>query len=375
MSIQRQEEWNKAKNILCIRLDNLGDVLMTTPAIRALKECIPGRKITLLASGAGSSIAKHIPEIDNTIIFDTPWEKNIETSSVDSINKIVEKIKYENFDGAVIFNVYSQNPLPAAMLCFMAGIPKVAGYCRENPYKLITDWLPDQEPLYDIKHEVIRQLELVKMLGAFSSNENMSLTVSGEVLVMIRKKIENIGIDLSQKSVIIHPGVSEPKRQYPVSCFAEAAKRIIKELGYQVILTGVESERMLTDEITAEAGENVYNLAGLLSMEELIGLVSYSALLISNNTGPAHIAAAVGTPVIVLYALTNPQHAPWNVNHRVLPFDIPEKMKSKNTIISFANEKTFTCSPDMVSPDQIICAAKELIADPGKSERTKVLYL
>jgi lipopolysaccharide heptosyltransferase II len=372
--MQKRTDWGNVKNILCIRPDNLGDVLMTAPAIRALKECVQDRKITLLTSSAGSSIVKHISEIDDMILFDTPWEKNQSVSSVDSINLVVQKIKQLNFDGAVIFNVYSQNPLPAAMLCFMAGIPKVAGYCRENPYKLLTDWFPDPEPLYDIRHEVTRQLDLVKMLGATCDSENIELSISDTSLKNCKIKMENMGIDLLKKSIIIHPGVSEPKRQYPIGFFAEAAKKIVEELDYQVILTGVESEKILAEQIISEAGENVFSLAGLLNIEELIGLIRSVSLLISNNTGPVHIASALVTPVVVLYALTNPQHAPWNVNHRVLPFDIPDKMKSNNTIISFANQKTFTSSPDMVSPCQIVQAVKELISDVEKNDKTQVLY-
>jgi lipopolysaccharide heptosyltransferase II len=373
--MQRQAEWSKFKNILCIRLDNLGDILMTTPAIRALKECVKGRKITLLASTAGALIAKHIPDIDDVIVFDTPWEKNTEGLSGNLLNGIVEKIKERNFDAAVLFTVYSQNPLPAAMLCFMAEIPRVAGYCRENPYKLITDWLPDKEPLYEIKHEVNRQLDLVNMLGASAESDCMSLKVTEGSIKNIYRKLEVMGVDIKKKSVIIHPGVSEPKRQFPVTSFAEAAKKIINELDYQVILTGVKSEKELADHIAGKAGRHAFSLAGLLNVEELIALIKSSLMVIANNTGPVHIASAVGTPVVVLYALTNPQHAPWNVGHRVLPFEVPHHMKSKNTVISFANEKSFKTSPEMISPDDIVKAVKELISESGQIRKTQVLYL
>jgi lipopolysaccharide heptosyltransferase II len=373
--MQRQAEWNELRNILCIRLDNLGDILMTTPAIRALKKSVPGRRITLLASTAGALIAKHIPDIDDVIIFDTPWEKNTEGLSGNLLTGIIEKIKERNFDAAVLFTVYSQNPLPAAMLCFMAEIPRVAGYCRENPYKLITDWLPDKEPLYEIKHEVDRQLELVCMLGASAESDCMSLDVAEGSIENIHKKLVEMGVDIGKKSVIIHPGVSEPKRQFSVSSFAEAAKKIISELGYQIILTGVRSEKELADHIAEKAGKQAFSLAGRLNLEELIALIKSSLVLIANNTGPVHIASALGTPVVVLYALTNPQHAPWNVRHRVLPFEVPGEMKSKNAIISFANEKSFKTNPEMVSHDDIVKAVRELISESRQVKKTQVLYL
>ncbi len=155
------EAWKSCKNILCIRLDNMGDVLMSQPAIRALKERIPGRKATLLTSGAGSSIAPFIPEVDETITFDVPWVKTNETSGEQQLLALANELRSRQFDAAVIFTVYSQNPLPAAMLCYLAGIKKVLGYCRENPYQLISQWVPDKEPLDYVVHEVERQLRLV----------------------------------------------------------------------------------------------------------------------------------------------------------------------------------------------------------------------
>lgn len=372
--MRKQEEWNNFKKILCVRLDNLGDVLMTTPAIRALKHAAPGREISLLTSSAGSAIAKFIPEIHEIMVFDTAWEKNLQNGS-SSIQEMIEKIRGKNFEAAVIFNVYSQNPLPTAMLCYMAGIPRIAGYCRENPYKLITDWIPDEEPFLYIKHEVERQLDLVKNLGAVSDENFFSLRISRAAETAIQKKLESLGVNTKEKLVIIHPGVSEPKRQYPINYFAETAKMIVKDIGYQVLLTGVEAEKNLTRAINESGSEKIFDLAGKISMEEFIALIQMSSVLISNNTGPVHIAAAMKTPVVVLYALTNPQHAPWNVRHKVFPFEIPEESQSKNVIIRYANKKAFTKKPEPVRPEMILSAVKELIRQPKTAESTEVLYL
>lgn len=75
---------------------------------------------------------------------------------------MIDTLRDQAFDAAVVFTVYSQNPLPTAMLLYQAGVPRIAGYCRENPYGLMTDWLPDPEPLSEIRHEVTRQLDLVR---------------------------------------------------------------------------------------------------------------------------------------------------------------------------------------------------------------------
>src|SRR5206468_719409 len=137
-----------AKNVLCVRLDTLGDVLMTTPAIRALKESGEGpRRITLLTSPAGVEVARLVPEIDYVITYEAPWMKATpQRHTAATEYAMATQLRAARFDAAVIFTVYSQNPLPAALLCYMAGIPLRAAHCHENPYQLLTHWVPDPEP-------------------------------------------------------------------------------------------------------------------------------------------------------------------------------------------------------------------------------------
>src|SRR5205085_9424931 len=98
-----------------------------------------------------------------------------------------------------------------------------------------------------------------------------------------------------------------------------------------------------------------YSLAGLLDLGELAALIQLAPLLIANNTGPAHIAAALGTPVLVLYALTHPQHAPWMVNSRVLYHDVPCKFCYR----SICPQAHHNCL-SLVTPGEVVEAAKEL---------------
>lgn len=362
-------DWNRYRNILCIRPDNLGDVLMTTPAIRALKQAVPGRKITLLTSGAGAGIARLVPEIDAYISFDVPWCKHSTASSVPQLETTIAQIKAGRFDAAVIFTVFSQSPLPSAMLCYMAGIPAVAGYCRENPYHLINHWIVDDEPFYAIRHEVARQLDLVKALGVEPEDDTFSLSVPEEARRKLPARLEAMGINPDEPRIILHAGASEAKRQYPAESFAEAARMLAEDLGYRILLTGVEAESALAERIAGLSGGNALSLAGKLSLEELIVLIHSSDLLISNNTGPVHIASAVKTPVVVLYALTNPQHTPWKVRHRVLPFEVPSGLESRNSLIRYANERCFRRPLEQVSPEDIVHSVKDLLAERSHPSR------
>jgi len=342
-----------------MRPDNMGDLIMSGPAIRALKHTF-GAHITVLTSSMGRLITPFMSEVDETITFDLPWVKTNEITESDSIQYLVDALKLRRFDAAVIFTVYSQNPLPTAMLAYMAGIPKVLAYCRENPYGLLTDWIPDEEPHRFIRHQVRRDFDLVKAVGANPFCENLCLHVN-DVWSSVARKLEKSGARTDQPWLIVHTGVSEPKRQYPFDLWVETCRRIIDELHSQVLLTGSASEKQLTDQLQREIGEGSYSIAGLLDMEEFICLVQHSPMMVSVNTGTVHIAAAVRTPVVVLYAQTNPQHTPWRVPCKVLQFPVAEEAQSKNEVIQYVNRKLYNEPIGMPTPDDIILAVKELL--------------
>ena len=166
--------WNDCKNLLVIRPDNMGDLLMSTPAIRALKETFSCR-ITVLTSSMAAGVAAHIPEISEVLVYDLPWVKLEAAAGPESFMDLVALLKEKAFDAAVVFTVYSQNPAPAVLLAWLAGIPRRLAYCRENPYHLLTDWLPDPEPYTLVRHQVARDLALVAAVGANTKQQQLSL--------------------------------------------------------------------------------------------------------------------------------------------------------------------------------------------------------
>jgi lipopolysaccharide heptosyltransferase II len=349
--------WNTAENILCIRLDTIGDVLMTTPAIHALKASHPNRRITLLTSSAGASTASLVPDIDEVIVYDAPWLK----ATAPRVNsrleyEMAEHLRRLTFDGAIIFTVYSQNPLPSAFLCYLADIPLRLAHCHENPYQLLTDWVKDPEPEHSMRHEVRRQLDLVATIGCYADDERMSLRVPEKALATVKDILQQLGITQQRPWVVIHPGATAASRRYAPEKFAVVARSLIQDMGIAVIFTGTEPERELVTAIQTATGVLSHSLVGCLNLNELAGLLSLAPLLISNNTGPVHIAAAVGTPVVDLYALTNPQHTPWGVPNRVLFHDVP----CKNCYKSICPEGHQNCL-QLVTPESVVDAACELL--------------
>ena len=357
--------WDRARRILCVRLDSLGDVLMTTPALRALKESRHGRRLTLLTSRAGAALTEHLPMVDDVWTYDAPWVKHPDTlgdpvADLDMIDRLLAG----RFDAAVIFTVYSQSPLPAAMMCWLAGIPLRLAHCRENPYELLTDRVPEIEPDSHVRHEVARQLALVRAIGATTCDWRMAFepgdAARRALHVRLRAALQQIGGprrpgQSRARWLVVHPGASAASRRWPAERFGDAAARLAP-LFDGIAVTGSADERVLVDAVCKRAGPRAVPLAGTLPLGELGALIETADLLLTNNSGPVHLAAALGTPVVDLYALTNPQHTPWRVPHRALNVDVP----CRNCYRSVCNQPGHPCLLG-VSVDVVVEATQGLL--------------
>ncbi|MDQ7978883.1 glycosyltransferase family 9 protein [Paraburkholderia sp. SARCC-3016] len=321
------EAWGaEIKRILCVRTDNLGDVLMTTPALHALRDALPGRHLTLLTSPAGCALAPLLPDVDDAICYDAPWAGHNRSRTVDSDLAMRALLEKRGFDAAAIFTVYSQNPLGAATLCYFSGIGRRLARCRENPYALLTDWVPEHEPEQGAQHEVLRQLSLVDAIGAHTNDTQMRMSVTDAGRTALDVALDARGIDATQPYIVMHPGATAASRRYPAERFGSAAAQLIRETGMKVLVTGSAGEAALMQALRAsappEARPFIHQLADALDLGAFAALIERARVLVSNNSGPVHIASALGTPVVDLYALTNPQHAPWQTPHRVLFHDV-----------------------------------------------------
>lgn len=337
-------------NVLCIRADNMGDVIMSSPAMRALKESF-GSRITLLTSHAGALVMPHLDCVDALITADLPWAGHAREAGPD-LSDLARKIASMHFDAAVIFTVYSQSALPAAMLAYMAGIPVRVAYTRENPYALLTTWLPDDEPYEQISHQVERDLNLVSVLGAH---------VADDRLILAQRDSAPVESDGKPGCILLHPGVSEEKRKYPAELWIETGRLLRAKYGLPLLVSGAASEKALTDAIAEGIGVGARSLAGELSIGAFIALVRGARCVVSVNTSTIHIAAAVQTPVVVLYAQTNPQHTPWKSPCELLPFSVPARLQSRNTIIRYVSRRLYPDFTPYPAPACVVAAVERLL--------------
>jgi ADP-heptose:LPS heptosyltransferase len=354
------EDWSQCRKILIIRPDNMGDVLMSTPAIRAIKESFCP-KITLLTSTKGAAVAELCNAIDEVIIFDLPWVKTDEKPNENELFNLIALLKDKKFDGCIIFTVFSQNPLPTAMIAYLSGIPLRLAYCRENPYNLLTHWVPDDEPFTFIRHQVERDLNLVSTIGVQCVPKPFQLDFD-DTDGTIYDKLRAFGVELEKDYFILHPGVSEVKRRYPKEQWVTFARLLIREMNCNVLLTGTLEEAGMLNEFQEEIGDGAYAVGGMFELSDFARLIAGARTVISVNTGTVHLAAAMQTPVVVLYAQTNPQHYPWMVKNVVLAYSIPDKLKSKNEVIRYVDHQLYRLHKTLPTPQEILLAVKKLLS-------------
>lgn len=356
------EAWRDVRRVLAVRLDNLGDVLVTTPALHAIKQALPGCHLTLLASPIGAQVGRLNPDVDAVIVYQAPWMDPWHTLPQDSAREqeMIAQIKAGQYDAAIIFTSFRQSALPAAYLCYLADIPLRAAASIDGPGSLLTTRHKHPDRLM---HEVEHGLDLVAALGMTTDERDLVLRVPEDARSALSHRLAQSGIDHTRPLLVVHPGCTMPARTYPWEQFVEVIDLVVAELGAAVVLTGAPDERDLVDRIHAQltpsAQAATRRYAGTLSFAEFCALIACADLTITNNTGPMHIAAAVHTPVVALFALTNPpeQWGPWRVPHRQMYHDVPCRI-----CYSRICPYTHDCLRLVTAP-MVIAAAQELLAD------------
>lgn len=317
-------------NVLVARLDSLGDVLVTGPAIRAV--ATTARRVTLLCGPRGRSAGALLPGVDDLVEFHAPWiDPEPRPVDADAISQLVARLASLDLDEALIFTSFHQDPLPLALLLRLAGVRRVAAICEDYPGSL----LDVRHHVPTNVHEVQRALSLAATLGyRLPSGDDGGLRVClppAPPAAWLHEWLHEGGapgeeFDLAS-CVVVHPGASVSARAWAPERHAEVVAALAAS-GTQVLVTGNRNEQELTEQVTRAANDlapgftgRIHDLGGRTQdLAGLARLLAAVAVVVVGNTGPAHLAAAVGTPVVSLFAATVPveRWRPWGVRHVIL---------------------------------------------------------
>ncbi len=308
------------RRVLFVRLDNLGDVLLMTPAFRAVRQALPEAHLALLAGPTGCEVGRLDPDIDETILYHAPSEDVYFRLSQDPGRemRVIETLRAHNFDAAIIFTSYKQSALPAAYLCYLAGIPLRAAGSFEGPGSLLTHRHRYEETVPP-KHETLRGLELTQFLGFPSVEPEMVLVPGDEDEEGASRLLERHDVE---RFLLVHPGSSASSRAYPPNRYATVVEGLARKCGLPVLVTGGSGEEDLSRQV---AGSTGIAIGGETSFGEFAALVGQAAVVVTNNTGTTHVASAMKTPVVTVFAGTNPpeQWGPWRTPSRLITHPVP----------------------------------------------------
>ena len=346
-------DWTAPARLLVVRPDNLGDVLMAGPALSALRAAAPQARIELLASPAGAAAATLLPEVDDVVTARVSWQR-LDAAPGPPDADLVAELRARGYAAAVILTSFSQSPWPAGYAAQLAGIPIRAGMSKEFGGAGLTHWVPAPD---DGLHQVDRALHLLGRLGVPAGPVALHADVPATGRAAAQEVLAAGGVPPDGPYAVLLPGASCPSRRYPADRFRAVARGLARG-GLPVAVSGPESERDLVAEVVA--GEpGVLDLAGALDVPGLAGLLAGAAVAITNNSGGAHLADAVGTPVAVLFAGTEQveQFAPRSVPNALLGVPTP-----------CTPCRQLRCPFELqcldVPPDDVVAVARDLAALP-----------
>lgn len=289
--------------MLVARLDNLGDVLLAGPAVRAVAR---RASVTLLCGPHGADAARLLPGVGPVLVFRAPWidpaAPPVDRAAVDGL---VRTVAAGHFDEALVLTSFHQSALPLALVLRLAGVPRVAAVSDDYPGSL----LDVRHAVADDVHEVERNLSLAAAAG-------YDLAPDDDARLAVRLGAPP---DLALPAgpyVVVHPGASVPARALGADRLAAAVERLAAG-GWPVVVTGGPAEAALAARV---AGTSALDLAGRTDLGALGHVLAGAAAVVTGNTGPAHLAAAVGTPVVSIFPPTVPavRWRPWGVPHVLL---------------------------------------------------------
>ena len=294
----------------------LGDAVLTTPALGALRTACPQARITVAAKPLVAELFRDHPDIDGIEVYD---KEGTHAGAIGMFRKARE-LRRGGYDAALLL----QNAIDAALLAFLAGIPERMGYATDGRRLLLSRPVPVTEEILSLHHAEY-YLRLLQELGVPRPHfPRLSLRVTEDELASMRSRLAALGVPEGRRIVGINPGATygSAKRWFP-DRFAQVADTLSEEWDAAVILMGSVPEAPLSSEIEAAMGRKALNLAGRTTVRELMALLASCSFLVTNDSGPMHIGAAFGIPLVAIFGPTDwRKTSPWTDKARVVRVDV-----------------------------------------------------
>lgn len=285
---QAREEF---KRILIIRTDRVGDAVLSTPVVKAMRQAYPHAYIAVMAAPAAKDVFEGNPYLDEVIVFD----KDLKHGGWLKTARFARSLKEKRFDLALVLHPTNR----VHLITFLAGIPKRVGYDRKLGF-LLTDKLAHEKQSGQ-KHELEYNLDLVRYLGVEPQDKSLFIRITPEAQAWAKGVLKDSGISEGDLLLAIHPAASCPSKIWPKDRFAQAADMLAEKYGFKVLIVAGPKDISIAGEVANLMRNPAVNLAGKTSVSQLAAILERCRVFISNDSGPVHIASAVGTPVVSIF--------------------------------------------------------------------------
>jgi ADP-heptose:LPS heptosyltransferase len=329
-----------ARTVLLARLDNAGDVLLQGPLVRAVASSAD--RVVFLAGPAGAEAAHLLPGVDDVRTWACPWILG-DPPPVDAADLAALAEQVRGVDEALISTSFHQSPLPLALVLRTAGVPRISAISVDYPGSLL-----------DVRHQVDDDLPEPERALSLARAAGFDLPDGDDGRLAVRRPLPPA--EHSPGYVVLHPGASVPARAWPAERCAEAVEALA-DAGHRVLVTGGPAERELTAFV---AGRRGVDLGGATTLAQMAALLDGAAAVVVGNTGPAHLAAAVGTPVVSLFSPVVPAE-------RWAPYGVPTVLLGDQSAAcrgTRARECPVPGHPCLasVSPADVVAAVEKLVS-------------
>jgi ADP-heptose:LPS heptosyltransferase len=334
-------------HVLCVRLDNAGDVLLCGPAVRATAAAAD--RVTMLVAPQGEAAARLLPGVDAVEVWRSPWiDAHPPPVAEAGIDELVARLRRLAIDEALIFTSFHQSPLPTALLLRLAGVARVSAISTDYPGSLL-----------DVRHRVDEDLPEPERALSLAVAAGFGLPEGDDGRLAVSRPLPEVGALVGDEPyVVLHPGTSVPARAWGENRCREAVLALSAD-GWRVVVTGGRGDCELT---AAVAGNEAVDLGGRTDLRTTAAVLAGAQATVVGNTGPAHLSAAVATPVVSLFAPTVPavRWAPYGVRHVLLG---DQDAPCRDTRVTTCVVPGHPCLSS-VTADDVVSAVRELVVRP-----------
>lgn len=350
----------RIKRILVVKPSSIGDVVHALPAVAALRRGFPDAFLAWMVEEEAADIVVGNPHLDEVIVSSRKrWggelkQGSLRFSALREMWEFLKMLRTRRFDLVIDLQGLLKSGIPS----FLSGAPYRLGYleAREMSHIFLTHKVSVDNGKM---HSVDRYLAILPVLGISAGEKDFSIATTPRDEERMASLLESHGVQPGEIQIVLNAPTRWPSKRWPQEKFAELGDLLASRLGARIILTGGRADVAIVEEIASLMVARPVVLAGKTSLKELCSLVKHVDLMVTCDSGPMHIAAAMGTPTVTLFGPTDPlRTGPYGMGHRVL-------QQRMDCIPCFKRSCPENRCLREIPVQQVFCAAEEALKSRG----------